>query len=194
MMRFQTPDDRLAVVARLDSVQHRFLKELNGWANATRGFDFGTLLGRHNLIVLVKDVGPQPFDDSDPEQVTIICKDAIDKFGSDFLDAVKADMLMIGYQIDDLALKRPDNIRPALPGDLLGIAVKEGDLQCTTDQPWMSQGMFRTLSVLIQLNYAQLANRADCIIIDDIGEGLDFERSCHSSICCARRHTSLSFG
>ena len=126
MMRFQTPDDRLAVVARLDSVQHRFLKELNGWANATRGFDFGTLLGRHNLIVLVKDVGPQPFDDSDPEQVTIICKDAIDKFGSDFLDAVKADMLMIGYQIDDLALKRPDNIRPALPGDLLGIAVKEG--------------------------------------------------------------------
>jgi ABC-type Na+ transport system ATPase subunit NatA len=38
--------------------------------------------------------------------------------------------------------------------------------------------MFRALSVLILLNYAAIASRPSCIIIDDIGEGLDFERSC----------------
>lgn len=41
----------------------------------------------------------------------------------------------------------------------------------------MSQGMFRALSVLIQINYGLLANLSVCVLIDDIGEGLDFERS-----------------
>jgi len=41
----------------------------------------------------------------------------------------------------------------------------------------MSQGMFRALSIIIQVNYSQMAHRANCILIDDIGDGLDFERS-----------------
>ena len=42
----------------------------------------------------------------------------------------------------------------------------------------MSQGMFRVLSLIIQLNYSKMAQRATTVVIDDIGEGLDFERSC----------------
>jgi hypothetical protein len=42
----------------------------------------------------------------------------------------------------------------------------------------MSQGMFRAFSILIQVNYSQMSKKATCILIDDIGEGLDFERSC----------------
>src|SRR5438105_11020892 len=38
--------------------------------------------------------------------------------------------------------------------------------------------MFRALSVIVQLNYAYLARAPSCMLIDDIGEGLDFERSC----------------
>jgi hypothetical protein len=38
--------------------------------------------------------------------------------------------------------------------------------------------MFRALSIITQINYSQLAHRATCIVIDDIGEGLDFDRSC----------------
>ena len=41
----------------------------------------------------------------------------------------------------------------------------------------MSQGMFRAFSIIAQVNYSQLASRATCILIDDIGEGLDFDRS-----------------
>jgi ABC-type Mn2+/Zn2+ transport system ATPase subunit len=37
--------------------------------------------------------------------------------------------------------------------------------------------MFRALSLIIQLNYSQLASIPSCILIDDIGEGLDYERS-----------------
>ena len=38
--------------------------------------------------------------------------------------------------------------------------------------------MFRALAIIIHINYAIMSRKASCIIIDDIGEGLDFERSC----------------
>jgi hypothetical protein len=41
----------------------------------------------------------------------------------------------------------------------------------------MSQGMFRALSLFIQINYSLLASKPSCIVIDDIGEGLDYQRS-----------------
>ena len=41
----------------------------------------------------------------------------------------------------------------------------------------MSQGMFRALSLIIQTVYAELTSDSGCVIIDDIGEGLDHERS-----------------
>jgi hypothetical protein len=41
----------------------------------------------------------------------------------------------------------------------------------------MSQGMFRAFSLLTQITYNSLQNTAATILIDDIGEGLDFERS-----------------
>ena len=40
--------------------------------------------------------------------------------------------------------------------------------------------MFRALSLLIQINYSLLASKPSCIVIDDIGEGLDYQR--YSSI------------
>lgn len=41
----------------------------------------------------------------------------------------------------------------------------------------MSQGMFRALSLIIQITYNTLKKLSTTILIDDIGEGLDFERS-----------------
>ena len=37
--------------------------------------------------------------------------------------------------------------------------------------------MFRALSLLVQLNFSLLSKTPSCILIDDIGEGLDYERS-----------------
>ncbi|KAF0249339.1 MAG: hypothetical protein FD167_1256, partial [bacterium] len=65
-----------------------------------------------------------------------------------------------------------------LPGEIVGLYVKEKDLLGITDQGSMSQGMFRVLSLLTQVNYLQMTGKPTCILIDDIGEGLDFDRSC----------------
>ena len=46
-----------------------------------------------------------------------------------------------------------------------------------TEQAEISQGMFRALSLFIQINYSLLASKPSCIVIDDIGEGLDYQRS-----------------
>src|SRR5205823_8580893 len=56
-------------------------------------------------------------------------------------------------------------------------SVKESGIEGLIYQAALSQGMFRALSVLIQVNYCQLSKRAHCVIIDDIGEGLDYDRS-----------------
>src|SRR5207244_1908095 len=66
----------------------------------------------------------------------------------------------------------PINVTPII------LYVKERDLPDVTQQTGMSQGMFRALSIIIHMNYAVIANRPSCVIIDDIGEGLDFDRSC----------------
>ena len=41
----------------------------------------------------------------------------------------------------------------------------------------MPQGMFRAFSVLVQVNYYILSGNKAFVIIDDIGEGLDFSRA-----------------
>src|SRR5262249_44511398 len=70
----------------------------------------------------------------------------------------------------------PVNLPPS--ARLMCLSVKEKSLKAKTDQNVMSQGMFRVLALLIFTNYLTMAKKAGCIIIDDIGEGLDFERSC----------------
>ncbi|MFM7716780.1 MAG: ATP-binding protein, partial [Microcystis sp.] len=93
----------------------------------------------------------------------------------------------IGYQITKIETKVPSffksNISPPenldedsgnLPKFLY---VQEDGLKSVTEQSEISQGMFRALSLFIQINYAILSDQPSCIIIDDIGEGLDFQRS-----------------
>jgi hypothetical protein len=72
----------------------------------------------------------------------------------------------------------PD-VRSKVPilGSLQGLYAQERDLKSKTWQTKMSQGMFRAFSLIIQTVYAELASDSGCVIIDDIGEGLDHDRS-----------------
>ncbi|MDQ7084275.1 MAG: hypothetical protein Q9M36_04780 [Sulfurovum sp.] len=56
------------------------------------------------------------------------------------------------------------------------LAIKENSNEI--EQQFISQGMFRALSLIIQINYLEFRkNEQTIILIDDIGEGLDFERA-----------------
>jgi len=183
---FQVPDDELTALKKIDAIQHPFFEEIYNWASSLRYYQFGTYLGKTRFRI--SDFMPKnrkKIDFKDTDQVIDIFKlgkEELDTpFNTPFTEAVKSDMSKTGYSIDDIGTKIPSflsndevdekSFKPEF------IFVQENDLDVITEQNLMSQGMFRTLSLIIQINYLLLSSQPSCILIDDIGEGLDFERS-----------------
>ncbi|MDR1809743.1 MAG: ATP-binding protein [Prevotella sp.] len=90
-------------------------------------------------------------------------------FGTAFTERIIRDMNMLGYEISSLDIQKIEQG--------YALCVQEAGMDDATDQIEMSQGMFRALSFLINLNFARMNRRPVCILIDDLGEGLDFNRS-----------------
>lgn len=177
-IRFQAPTDQLAAVARRDSIQHPFLEALYVWGSSLRHYLFGTNMGRNVLAVIVPDA-PKP-DERDGNAVVGIFRQAQREFGEQFTRVVTEDLNTLGYQVDAIGCGAPISVKVSgdLPGEVVGLYVQEKDLEGITDQHGMSQGMFRVLSILVHLNYFSLKGAASTLLIDDVGEGLDFSRSC----------------
>jgi AAA15 family ATPase/GTPase len=169
-LSFQTDDDSLALLRR-DSKQQPFFENLYTWGKNLSHYQFGGQLGKNTFI---KDkIDETEIDLKEGSDVTkIFVKGKRSSFSEQFKNAIVNDMEKIDYpisRIDAMPLKN-------LPMGF-GLNVQEMELDDVTDQIEMSQGMFRALSLLIQLNYSLLAKIPSCILIDDIGEGLDYERS-----------------
>ncbi|MFO0173289.1 MAG: hypothetical protein ACK51W_12535, partial [Aphanizomenon sp.] len=175
---FQTPLDGVAIFKRRDSIQHPQFEEIYIWANLLRYYEFGTELGKRYL----GSINTKNIDLKDTDKVVDIFISGQKKLGESFLKAIKLDMLSIGYNISEIETKSPGTYiifdeDDEIPMKLQCLYVQESDLKAKTEQELMSQGMFRALSLIIQVNYSLLAQKPSCILIDDIGEGLDFERS-----------------
>ena len=187
-IRFQTPTTELAVVKRRDTIQHPFLEDIYKWSSSLRFYEFGTQLGKNTIATLppTTELLKAKTDAKDCDHVVgifVLGK----REHSEFTQRIIDDMNRIGYQIAKIETKVPSffksNISPPenldedsdnLPKFLY---VQEDGLKSVTEQSEISQGMFRALSLFIQINYAILSDQPSCIIIDDIGEGLDFQRS-----------------
>ena len=182
MMKFQTPENELASVARRDSIQHPFLQDLYDWGQSVTHYKFGGSLGQDGLAVLYKEKEEQKrLDPKDTFKVVLKFRDGEKKFADKFTEPIIQDMNSIGFEITKIGILRPESITVEsnipIAGGVFGLYVQEKDLQVRTYQNEMAQGMFRTLSLLIQIAYSQLTGVPSCILIDDVGEGLDYERS-----------------
>jgi energy-coupling factor transporter ATP-binding protein EcfA2 len=178
MMRFQTPVTSAAAFTRLDAIQHGFLGHLKAWADATFYYPFGKDMGQHQLASFGHEGAPQT-NIYDATQTAGIFKSAEKEFGEAYVSAVIADMNAVGYELSAVKLTAPTTVLFSSPIqlNLHCLAVQERKLNSLTEQIDMSQGMFRALSVFIHLNFGMFSRKAGCVIIDDIGEGLDFSRS-----------------
>lgn len=174
-MRIRPPSDELVAVSRRDELQHPFLTPLHTWAAGVRHYHFGDRLGKTQLVVFVENA-PE-VDDREESQVVSIFLKGQRTFGQRFVDSVVADMRALRYSVTDLGIHPLGTVVDPLKRAVHGLAVKEDGINGRVDQANMSQGMFRALSILVQVTYSQMAERANCILIDDIGEGLDFDRS-----------------
>ena len=176
---FQTPQNELAAVARRDSVQHSYFEPLHEWGRSSRHFYFGSHMGRESFAVIAKDQKIE-LNPKDTTKVIQIFRRGTKECGEKFKRAILEDMASIDYPLKDIGVGPSTSVVLSSPvaGELVCLFVKEKDLKGVTEQMDMSQGMFRTLSIIVQLNYSQMTSRPSCILIDDVGEGLDFDRSC----------------
>lgn len=167
---FKTDDDVLAVTRR-DSIQHPYLNPLNEWGKQLRCYRFGTPMGKN---VWVRDLSQiKDVDAKNTDRVVALYIQGRKK-STTFSNVIVNDMRRLNYdisKIEAMELKRDDM------KERIGMAVSENGLKDYTDQIEMSSGMFRALSLVVQLEYAILLDEPSCILIDDIGEGLDYERS-----------------
>lgn len=184
-IEFQTDTNRIAASAKRDAIQHSYLDRLHDWAEGVARYDFNTKLGKDSLLVRLSD--PSRLDDEtqinikDTEKVIQIFLQGKSEYPNHFVAAILEDMQYLQYNIEDIGTEIMEGVilqtNLPLPSGVSGLYVKEADLSVNTQQHEMSDGMFRALSVLVQVNYALLSKQATCLLIDDIGEGLDYSRS-----------------
>lgn len=174
--KFQTPQNELTSNTRRDSVQHPFFEPLFDWATSFSTYYFGTPLGKDTMVVLQNNEEDlEKTLDQEGVQLIAMFRKGKKTYGKSFINAIIKDMKVVGYDLKDIGLDKPTSLIANV--SLLGLYVREKGLSFPVDQNEISQGMFRALSLIIQINYLDRVGHRSCVLIDDIGEGLDFERS-----------------
>lgn len=170
-LSFNPNDDSLSI-SRQDSEQQPFFDSLYTWGKTLNHYQFGDQLGKNVFIQDInkidKDVNIDLKNGDDVIEALVNGKE----LNHDFVDCIIRDMSSVDYPLNSVDASKLKHLPRGF-----GLTVSEQDLNDLTDQLEMSQGMFRTLSLLIQINYSLLLNQSRCILIDDIGEGLDYDRS-----------------
>lgn len=175
---FHIENNLIAIPHRKDKLQHSFLEPIINWGNSVKYIHFGSSMGKEHYKHIASQ-SPKNLVDSNPNMIIDVFLLGCEKYNSQFKNSIIEDMGKINYAINKIDVCSPISIIfNNIEGSIVGLYVQEKGLQCITDQNSMSQGMFRALSLVIYLNYLIISGKNYCILIDDIGEGLDFNRSC----------------
>ncbi|MCF8345917.1 MAG: AAA family ATPase, partial [Bacteroidales bacterium] len=145
-------------------------------AKSMRRFDFSGDLGK-NSYTLKREFEEDEIDFSDAAASLVpVLYLAIKKFNN-FRDVLVSDMNGIGYKLLDAGIVRYSDKGQRTDQERFAVYTTETGLEKQVTQADMSQGMFRAFSVLTRLNRYIMEGYTGCVIIDDIGEGLDFSRA-----------------
>ncbi len=177
--KFKIPHNELAVTRR-DEFQYPYLEDLYLWAHSTRHFRFAKEQEKQTLALISSNKTPtDSVDAKETNQVIEVFRKAKGRHRAEFVNKVIHDFNSIGYNISnvDTGVLQSIQVDSPVGNKVVGIRVHENDRNGITDQNEMSDGMFRALSIIIHYNYYALEGKPLNILIDDIGEGLDFDRS-----------------
>jgi ABC-type multidrug transport system ATPase subunit len=175
-LEFEIPHDKLACYAKRDKLQHPFIEIIHGWAVSLRRFDFSGDLGK-TRYALKSSFEAREIDLSATHHslvpIVTVATEAFDRFR----EIVIEDMQAIDYQTEDFGIMQISEKFRQADQDRYAVYITESGLDKKVTQRDMSQGQFRAFSVLVQVNYYILCGHKGFVIIDDIGEGLDFSRA-----------------
>lgn len=175
---FELPKKTIAAVAKRDKLQHSYLIDLYDWAKGVALYRFGTDLGKEQVMTLSElkrtlDDSTAPYD---PNNVVATYSVGYTKFKKRFDNAIIKNMKVLGYDLTDIS-SAPVGKYVNASQTILGIVTTEKELGFEVPQFSMSQGMYRALVIIINLVLSIMSKNKTVMLIDDIGEGLDFERS-----------------
>lgn len=174
---FQAPPEQVVVATRRDAIQHPFFDDIFGWGKSARQYRFGSPFGQTTLRqIQQREIESAPDEITNPDFLVELFSQGESLFGQEFKDAILQDLAVLGYECTDInVIDVSEYLQPKVQA--FAIAVQEKSLKTPTVQLFMSQGMYRALALFIHLNFMQLQRTPGCILIDDIGEGLDYGRS-----------------
>ena len=173
---FEIPHDQLACYAKRDRLQHPFIEIIHGWAISLRRFNFSGDLGK-TRYALKSVFESREVDWSDTTSSLVPAITVAEEEYPQFRELVLKDMQQIGYALEDFGVIHFSERFSGSSQDRYAVYTTETGLEKQVTQRDMSQGMFRAFSVLVQVNYYILCGHMGFVIIDDIGEGLDFSRA-----------------
>ena len=180
-IEFSSPSNSVAAASRRDEVQHSFLSTLASWANSVAFYAFGTPFGREHFVGMSDFASllrnPKLAANDDPNNLVGTYLAAFLRFGERLDAAIIRDMAQLGYKLTDVGSGDMKELIPGFPSSLACMYVVEADVGIRVPQIHISQGMFRALALVIHLNINTLSENKKTIIVDDIGEGLDFSRA-----------------
>jgi ABC-type multidrug transport system ATPase subunit len=173
---FGIPKNQMACYAKRDKLQHPFLESIHNWARDMRRFDFSGNMGK-NSYALKSNYEEEEINFCDTnESLVPVLQLALSEF-KNFRKILLEDMKEIGYQVEDVGIMQYSEKSHRSQQDRYAVYTTESGLEKQVPQRDMSQGMFRAFSVIVRLNRYILKGKTGCIVIDDIGEGLDFSRA-----------------
>ncbi len=160
---FAIENSKILLANKRDKIQHLLLEPIFNWINSFYLFEFGDSLGQGHRYDIRNNI---PNND---KQVVYKFKKGLDKFGDKFKNRIIETFNGIGYGIEDIYIKD-------IVYQVYALYIKENSEEIS--QREISQGMFRVLSLVVQITYLEFSSKKNItILIDDIGEGLDFERA-----------------
>lgn len=173
---FEIPHDQLACFAKRDRLQHPFIELIHDWAVSLRRFDFSSDLGK-SRYALKSIFHARELDLSITHSSLVPLLSVAGKAFPDFHKNVLEDMAEVGYELEDFGVIRFSEPYSPADQDRYAVYTTEKGLEKQVTQRDMSQGMYRAFAVIAQLEYYMMMGNRGFVIIDDIGEGLDFSRA-----------------
>ncbi len=153
------PNNKLTLHVNRDVRKYPYLEDISNWAEQCYGFKFGNISPysklneqEYDLLTAVEDI---------PNLFRALKKESITKIITDFNS--------LGYDV--IEINAQDKIEYSI------LYVKEKQLNKALPHYKLSQGMFRTLAILVYVEYLISRKKPAMITIDDFCEGLDYDRA-----------------
>jgi predicted ATPase len=173
--KFYPPEDKLTNQVRRDKRELPYLEEMIKWGENYRSFSFSNI--RPNYLVARVPARGGPTGPDMPAEDLSMAPYLLEEIQDD--ETSKRQMIEdlghMGYKARDLSVAAPSI--PGIPREVLVMRIIENGIDFPIDQMALSQGMYRAIASVVMFNHLMLRSTEGTLVIDDLGEGLDFERS-----------------